>query len=269
MKVFNRDNLGHSVGVLLPERDRKFLKETAKAKGLTSSQFFMSLFNRVRYCPVYEISRILHRRYRAGLDNQMGTKPVVFYMGYQGLWEYYEIADLLAIPKSVLARLLIEDAWLATAKQDSALRLAVESPRMEFATTLDQLRKSEGLTKAELARRLDTTANYVTRVLNGEVNMTIESVMKFARVMGHRVRLEITPDTVEPPGDRTTMESKRPEPNKIPTPARVSVEEADMEQQGPEVRNTRPEPTNPVNPSRKPMRASTTKGTEKNLKEKQ
>ncbi len=50
-----------------------------------------------------------------------------------------------------------------------------------------------GISRAELARRLGTSPAYVTKVLRGNVNFTLASLVKLARAVGGELRLAIEP----------------------------------------------------------------------------
>lgn len=50
-----------------------------------------------------------------------------------------------------------------------------------------------GISRAELARRLGTSPAYVTKILRGNVNFTLASLVKLARAVGGELRLAIEP----------------------------------------------------------------------------
>ena len=61
-----------------------------------------------------------------------------------------------------------------------------------IAMQLDQEMRSNRITKAELARRMNTSRAQVDRVLDPEVgNVTIETLARAARVVGRSLRLEL------------------------------------------------------------------------------
>jgi transcriptional regulator with XRE-family HTH domain len=49
----------------------------------------------------------------------------------------------------------------------------------------------QGVSRAELARRLGTSQAYVTKVLRGNVNFTLAALVKLARAVGGEVRLSL------------------------------------------------------------------------------
>ena len=52
---------------------------------------------------------------------------------------------------------------------------------LEFTTKLSQTIKQKGISKAELARRMETSQAYITKLFRGEANLTIASMVKLAR----------------------------------------------------------------------------------------
>ena len=58
-----------------------------------------------------------------------------------------------------------------------------------FTEELNRLAEIEGVSRAEIARRLGTSAAYVTKIFRGDANFTIESMVKLARVIGARLHV--------------------------------------------------------------------------------
>lgn len=56
-----------------------------------------------------------------------------------------------------------------------------ECAMLEFTTQLSQTMKQKGISKAELARRMETSQAYITKVFRGSANLTIASMVKLAR----------------------------------------------------------------------------------------
>lgn len=59
---------------------------------------------------------------------------------------------------------------------------------------LEQLRK-EGINQAELARRVGVSRGYLSRVLRGQENLSLETMSKLALGAGASVRLHVAPIT--------------------------------------------------------------------------
>ena len=52
---------------------------------------------------------------------------------------------------------------------------------LEFTTQLSQTIKQKGISKAEFARRMETSPAYITKIFRGDANLTIASMVKLAR----------------------------------------------------------------------------------------
>ena len=72
----------------------------------------------------------------------------------------------------------------------------VEEAKLGFALSLEKQRKSSGLSYSELAKRIKTSAAYITKVFRGDSNMTIESMVKLARASGGKLNIEIINESV-------------------------------------------------------------------------
>ena len=60
-----------------------------------------------------------------------------------------------------------------------------------FTEELNRIAELEGVSRAELARRLGTSAAYVTKVFRGDANFTVESMVRLARVVGARLHVHL------------------------------------------------------------------------------
>lgn len=56
---------------------------------------------------------------------------------------------------------------------------------------MEKQRKGAGLTYAALAKKIGTSAAYITKVFRGDSNLTIESMVKLARASGGRLNIEV------------------------------------------------------------------------------
>lgn len=59
----------------------------------------------------------------------------------------------------------------------------------EICQAMDQ----RGITRAELSRRLDASPPYVTKILRGDANLTVESLARIALALGGEVKFHIAP----------------------------------------------------------------------------
>ncbi len=66
-----------------------------------------------------------------------------------------------------------------------------------FTEELHNLTETEHISRAELARRLGVSPAYITKLFRGNVNFTIETMVRLARAVGARLHLHLTPDQQE------------------------------------------------------------------------
>jgi DNA-binding XRE family transcriptional regulator len=52
----------------------------------------------------------------------------------------------------------------------------------------------QGMTRAELARRLGATPAYVTKILRGSANFTLDTMVRLARALDAELHVPLTPD---------------------------------------------------------------------------
>jgi transcriptional regulator with XRE-family HTH domain len=50
---------------------------------------------------------------------------------------------------------------------------------------------AQGINRTELARRLGTSKPYITEMLSGEVNMTLDTIAKVARAIEAEIRFDL------------------------------------------------------------------------------
>ncbi len=62
----------------------------------------------------------------------------------------------------------------------------IEDAKIAYAVALQRLMDEKGVKKSELAKLLGSSAAYVTKVLRGDANFTIETMVKLAHVLGGR-----------------------------------------------------------------------------------
>lgn len=61
-----------------------------------------------------------------------------------------------------------------------------EVARDEVSNQIDFLMKKENVSRAELARRLQKSRAYVTKILQGNANFTLDTLVKIAKVLGYK-----------------------------------------------------------------------------------
>jgi transcriptional regulator with XRE-family HTH domain len=80
-----------------------------------------------------------------------------------------------------------------------------------FTEDLCRLVEENGISRAELARRLGTSKAYITKVFKGDVNFTIETMVKLTRAAEGRLGIHVT------------AAANLPRPNRQLTPDRAVV----------------------------------------------
>jgi plasmid maintenance system antidote protein VapI len=69
----------------------------------------------------------------------------------------------------------------------------VDGPIVEFTEDVCMLMEKQGVSRAELARRLGTSRAYVTKLLGGNANFTLETMTKVAMALGAAVHVHVAP----------------------------------------------------------------------------
>jgi len=92
---------------------------------------------------------------------------------------------------------------LERAKESFEFRL--ETLMIELGESISLLMKQRQVTRTELARRLGVSKAYITKVLNGKPNLTLESLLKLSDALEGELKLDVVPRfeakvrTVQPP----------------------------------------------------------------------
>jgi plasmid maintenance system antidote protein VapI len=73
----------------------------------------------------------------------------------------------------------------------------VEGAIMEFTEELCKLMHIQGVTKTELAQRLGCKPAYITKLLSGQNNFTIQTMVKTADAIGAEIRIHLQPAGVQ------------------------------------------------------------------------
>lgn len=67
----------------------------------------------------------------------------------------------------------------------------VEKAKLSFALSLESQRTSSKMTYAAVAKKIGTSAAYITKVFRGDTNVTIETMVKLARATGGELQVEV------------------------------------------------------------------------------
>ena len=66
-----------------------------------------------------------------------------------------------------------------------------EQAKLEFVGGVTRLMQVKGINNAALAERMETSPSYVTKVLRGDVNFTIDSMVKVTHALGGRFHIHV------------------------------------------------------------------------------
>jgi transcriptional regulator with XRE-family HTH domain len=72
-------------------------------------------------------------------------------------------------------------------------RFVAEGMKLAFADDLVRLLATRGLKRTELAEKLGTNRGYITRVLDTEYNLTVETMARIALALDARITLRMLP----------------------------------------------------------------------------
>jgi transcriptional regulator with XRE-family HTH domain len=71
----------------------------------------------------------------------------------------------------------------------------VERAKLAFAMVLEGRLRSAGMSYADFAAKIGKSSPYVTRVMRGDYNLTIETMVKLARATGGKLDLRIAEES--------------------------------------------------------------------------
>lgn len=98
-----------------------------------------------------------------------------------------------------------EDAVLTSAQRFAALAermredetYKVEAAKHRISTRIEDLMRERDINKAELARRLGKSRAYISKLLRGGENLTIESLVRIGQVLGCELELDFAAQSDE------------------------------------------------------------------------
>lgn len=67
-----------------------------------------------------------------------------------------------------------------------------EHIKLDFAHALDRMLRQSGMSRSAMATALRSSPAYITKVLRGDTNLTIETMAKLAMAVGSRVHIHIS-----------------------------------------------------------------------------
>jgi Predicted transcriptional regulator with C-terminal CBS domains len=93
---------------------------------------------------------------------------------------------------------------------------------LDFATGVDDLMKRKNLSRSELASRIGTSLPYISKVMRGDANFTLETMTRIARAVGATIELRVLDEEAEAftfsqPSSGSSQKSYF-DPNFVPVP---------------------------------------------------
>lgn len=85
----------------------------------------------------------------------------------------------------------MKSAELATWFSSLPVELA-ETIKLEFAIAVDAAIKNKNMTRKQVADAAKTSPAWVTKVLRGDINLTIESMVKLCEAVDHNLEIKVT-----------------------------------------------------------------------------
>lgn len=101
----------------------------------------------------------------------------------------------------------------------------VEKAKLDFAFSLEEQRRRSGKKPADIAKALKVSRAYISKVFRGDVNFTIESMVKLARAVGADLTVRATHAPVSADWANIAANSNANNINAIPVNSVVSIKE--------------------------------------------
>jgi transcriptional regulator with XRE-family HTH domain len=73
----------------------------------------------------------------------------------------------------------------------ATLDYEVAGVEMDFTESLEELMARRGVNKSELARRIGTSPAYITKILRGGTNFTLETMIKLVRALEGQLNVRV------------------------------------------------------------------------------
>jgi len=90
----------------------------------------------------------------------------------------------------------LERYWQAFRRAEGSVDYWVTDSITEFAEDIWRLMEEQKVSRAELARRLGTSRAYVTKLLGGNANFTLQTMTKVAMALGAVVHVHVADKNV-------------------------------------------------------------------------
>ncbi len=104
----------------------------------------------------------------------------------------------MSVAKLIKQDMQTDDFWSGIAK-------------LEFVVSINKSMKEKNISKSDLARLIGKSPAYITKIMSGDVNLTIESMVMIARAVGMRYSPTIIEEPIIDRPSRVYSLSYRPQ----------------------------------------------------------
>lgn len=80
-------------------------------------------------------------------------------------------------------------------RADVSQSIAIEGAKLDFALSLSEMMEREGVKKADLAERLGVSRPMVTKILRGNSNLTIETMVRASSAVSGKLQIGVIPES--------------------------------------------------------------------------
>lgn len=80
-----------------------------------------------------------------------------------------------------------------TAELEQSPELAAENAKLDFAVALERRMEHMGISRSELAQKLNTSPAAITNTLRGDANLSIERMVRLTHALDSTLHLHIAP----------------------------------------------------------------------------
>lgn len=91
----------------------------------------------------------------------------------------------------------------------------MDSAKLDFAIAIEARRGEISKSYADLARAMNTSNAYISKVFRGDANLTIESMVKLARAVGCNINVDLLPISAKTAPYRTKIAEKEYPPETV------------------------------------------------------
>jgi len=83
--------------------------------------------------------------------------------------------------------------WYDAIDTSNDVELISYEIKLDFALALENLLERNNVSKSKYASEIKSSPAYVSKVLRGDANLTIDSMVKLADALGHAVHIHLAP----------------------------------------------------------------------------